>query len=95
VSPVDKIVNFSETIYALGEKASAEAKTAAAATVEFATRFAWHGLGTEGRGVGILSALQRDLGEPAPAAGWPDPTSDPEPRADLIAVLAPAAAPST
>ena len=83
VSPVDKIVNFSEIIYALGERATAEAKTAAASTVEFATRFAWHGLGMDGRGVGIMSAFLRDLGETHPTGQWPDKSTDPEPRSDL------------
>ena len=91
VSPVDKIVNFSEIIYALGGRATAEAMTAAAQTVEFATRFSWHGLGAGGRGVGILAAFQRDLGEAAPAGGWPDKANDPAPRADVGIAVAPIA----
>lgn len=101
-SPVDKIVNFGETLYALGADASAEAKTAAAQVVEFASRFSWHGLGNDGRGAGIVAALQRDLGEPAPAGGWPDAKNDPAPRSDILSALgltpevtAPVPAPAT
>jgi len=86
-SPVDKMVAFGETLYALGAAASAEAKTAAAQVIEFAARYSWHGLGADGRGAGIVAALRRDLGEAAPAGGWPDLATDPAPRPDIQAAL--------
>lgn len=33
----------------------------------------------EGRGAGVFNACARDLGEPAPIGGWPDPSTDPAP----------------
>jgi hypothetical protein len=86
-SPVDKIVGVGEVIYAMGATATDDARTLAAGLVEFASRYSWHGLATDGRGAGMVAALRRDLGEDAPLSGWPAADTDPAPRADLVAAL--------
>ena len=79
LSPVDKVVKFGEIIYAAGTASPTAAQTVACQAIAFATMNGWHGLADAGRGTGITSALQRDLGEPAPAGGWPAISADPKP----------------
>ena len=85
-SPVDQIVIMGETLYALGTTGTAASQTLCGQLIEFASRYSWHGLGG-GRGAGIVSAMCRDLGETAPASGWPAASADPAPREDLVAAM--------
>lgn len=54
-SPVDRIVQFGKAIHERREGLSVEARTIAAEAIEFAARFGWHGLASEGPG--LLSDL--------------------------------------
>lgn len=83
VSPVDRIVNTAEVLYAnaaaiTDATAKANAQTLSAQCAAFAAQNGWHGMDT--RGPGIIAAIRRNLGETAPNGGaWPDESEDPAP----------------
>lgn len=82
VSPVDKLVDIAEALYAARADFDADALTIAGQVIEFCTRNGWHGLANEARGERMVAAIRRDLGEPHPSGGeWPAASSDPEARA--------------
>lgn len=90
-SPVDRIVKLGEVLYAARAEINAEGQALAAQLIGFAASQGWHGLSVEGRGVGIVQALQRDLGEKPPAGvKFPEPAADPAPLPEF----APAPEPS-
>lgn len=79
-SPVDRIVKLGEALYAARAELGPEGKTLAAQLISFAASQGWHGLAVDQRGVAIVQALQRDLGEKAPAGvKFPAPEDDPAP----------------
>jgi hypothetical protein len=81
-SPVDAIIGATETLYAAqgaitDAATQTAARTLAGQLAQFATLNGWHGY-SGGRGSGILQAMQRDLGETAPAGtAWPEASADP------------------
>lgn len=80
VSPVDKIVDVAETLYAARAELDDEALILAGQVAEFATRNGWHGLQNEARGQRMVEAIRRQRGEEHPTGGqWPDPATDPAP----------------
>jgi hypothetical protein len=83
-SPVDSFMRSLEILYAARQDLSAEGKKLVGQIAGFAIPFGWHGINEDNRGQGILRAMSRDLGEPAPAGGWPDPESDPEPKEQYL-----------
>lgn len=81
VSPIDKLVDIGEALYAARVEIDADALTIAGQVIEFCTRNGWHGLPNEARGARMVAAIRRDLGEAHPSGGeWPAAETDPEPR---------------
>lgn len=81
VSPVEKIVDTGELLYAIRDTLDEDGLTLAGQAIEFATRNGWHGLGTDNRGQRMVDALRRQLGEPHPTGGeWPAKDTDPAQR---------------
>lgn len=80
VSPVDKLVDIAEALYAARADFDADALTIAGQVIEFCTRNGWHGLQNEARGQRMVEAIRRQRGEEHPTGGqWPDPATDPAP----------------
>jgi hypothetical protein len=77
-SPVDRIVQAGECLYAARDELSGEGKELCAQLISFATMNGWHGLSEENRGGRIVMAMRRDLGEKAPSGSWPKGDTDPE-----------------
>jgi hypothetical protein len=97
VSDVDNCVQVAELLYANRALIDAgghrdAAMTLAGQLAAFAGQpgQALHGFadpiapGGLGRGQAILFAMARELGEDAPAGGWPDPADDPTPAATSV-----------
>lgn len=81
VSPIDKLVDIAEALYAARAALDADALAIAGQVIEFCTRMGWHGLANEARGARMVAAIRRDLGEAHPSGGeWPAAATDPEPR---------------
>jgi len=83
-SPVDRIVKVGEFLYARRSEINTSGKEQCAQLIAIATNSGWHGLQTEGRGTKIVKAMCRDVGEEPPVGGWPDPSEDPEPKAEYV-----------
>ncbi|MCK0531443.1 hypothetical protein [Sphingobium agri] len=80
-SPVDRIVEVGETLYANASLLSDDGKLLCAALVSFATLNGWHGLAEDNRGGRMAMAMRRETGEEPPAGlTWPDAESDPAPK---------------
>lgn len=80
VSPVDKTVGFAEALYGVRADLSDDGLVLAGQVIEFATRYAWHGLTQDARGERMVAAIRRQLGEEHPTGGeWPAPETDPTP----------------
>ncbi|WP_298195530.1 hypothetical protein [Novosphingobium sp.] len=78
VSPVDKLVEIAEVLYAARAELDEDALVIAGQVIEFCTRNGWHGLTNDDRGDRMVAAIRRQLGEPHPTGGeWPDPETDP------------------
>ena len=93
VSPVDAIMRAGEAMYAHLDKLTIAGKELLVGLVSIATTFGWHGLsGPEQRGMGILKAARRELGEEPPAGSWPSAEEDPAPL-DRFVDAPPAPAP--
>lgn len=77
-SPVVRLVNATEILYAAGSDLDKAGRDTAAALAGFVASHGFHGM--EERGLQISAALQR-IGGYAPPAGssWPDASEDPEP----------------
>lgn len=81
VSPVDKLVEVGEVLYAARADLSDDSLVIAGQVIEFCTRNGWHGLTNDARGERMVAAIRRQLGEPHPTGGeWPDPETDPAPK---------------
>lgn len=94
-SPVDRIVEVSESLYTHADYLSDDGKLLCAGLMTFATMNGWHGLTEDNRGPRIAQAMQRDAGEAAPMGmNWPDPETDPAPKAPAVVPEAPAPAPT-
>ena len=77
-SPVDRIVDTAEALYASKSELSAEGRTITAQLAQFAAMNGWHGMGT--RGLAIPNPMNRTGGSAAPAGDtWPPAADDPEP----------------
>ncbi|WP_289145030.1 hypothetical protein [uncultured Sphingobium sp.] len=84
-SPVDRIVEVSESLYSHADYLSDGGKLLCAGLMTFATMNGWHGLSVDNRGPRIAQAMQRDAGETAPfGMSWPDPETDPAPKAPVV-----------
>jgi len=82
-SPVDRIVNAAEALYAVKSDLSAEGRVMCAQLAQFAAVNGWHGMGE--RGLKIAQAMQRIGGYNAPAgSAWPKAEDDPEPIAQMV-----------
>lgn len=82
-SPVDRVVNAAEALYAVKSDLSAEGRVMCAQLAQFAAVNGWHGMGD--RGLKIAQAMQRIGGYNAPAgAAWPKAEDDPEPVAQMV-----------
>lgn len=94
-SPVDRIVEVSESLYTHADYLSDDGKLLCAGLMTFATMNGWHGLTEDNRGPRIAQAMQRDAGEAAPMGmSWPDPETDPAPKAPAVVPEAPAPVPT-
>lgn len=77
-SPVVRLVNAAEALYAARSDLEKEGRDTAAAIAAFVASQGFHGM--EERGLQISAALQREGGYKAPAGSeWPDRSEDPEP----------------
>lgn len=84
-SPVDRIVNTAEILFASKDSLDNPAREVCAKLAFFATTNSWHGLTTDNRGGRIVQAMQRDMGEEAPEGmPWPDAETDPTPKAEFV-----------
>lgn len=82
-SPVDRVVNSAEAIYAVAGEVSNGARDMGARLAQFAAVNGWHGMGE--RGFAMAAALQRMAGhEPPAGTTWPEPETDPEPLAHFL-----------
>lgn len=79
-NPADAIVQGSELLYAHYDLLDADGKEIMGALFAFADRSQWSRFTADNRARLIVSAVRRDLGEPAPAEGWPLPADAPEPQ---------------
>lgn len=90
-SPVDRIVEVSESLYTHAEYLSDDGKLLCAGLMTFATLNGWHGLTEDNRGPRIAQAMQRDAGEEPPMGmTWPEAETDPAPKAPAVVPEAPA-----
>ncbi|MBC2668761.1 hypothetical protein ACFOON_15160 [Novosphingobium piscinae] len=90
VSPVDKLVEVAEVLYAARGDLDEDGLTIAGQIAEFCTRNGWHGLADDARGERMVAAIRRDLGEPHPSGGqWPAPETDPLPKGASTAAQVP------
>lgn len=77
-SPVDRVVNSAEALYAAKGDLDKEGRDTAARLAQFAAVNGWHGMGA--RGLQIAQAMQRIGGYAAPeGTSWPAAEDDPEP----------------
>lgn len=77
-SPVERIVNSAEALYAVKGELGKEGRDMGAKLAQFAAGFGWHGMSE--RGIAMSAALQRIGGySPPPGTSWPDAESDPAP----------------
>ncbi len=98
VSAVDAAIQTCETLYAnlsaiTDAGALAAAQALAADLASWCAQYDFHGYSSTGRGSGIWSAMQRDLGATAPSGTtWPAASADPAPLSQYQP--APATAPA-
>lgn len=86
-SPVDRVVNVAEALYAARDELTNEGRDMAAQLAQFAAVNGWHGM-TE-RGAAMAAVLQRDAGhEPPPGMSWPDHADDPDALVQFLPPLA-------
>jgi hypothetical protein len=78
-SPVDAIMRAGEALYAHLGSLTIAGKQLLRDLISLATTFGWHGLATDQRGLRIVKAARRELGEESPSGSWPDPSEDPAP----------------
>lgn len=77
-SPVDRVVNSAEALYAAKADLSKEGRDTAARLAQFAAMNGWHGMAD--RGLKIAQAMQRIGGYAAPdGSAWPAADEDPAP----------------
>lgn len=77
-SPVDRVVNSAEALYAAKSDLDADGRVIAAQLAQFAAMNGWHGMSE--RGLKIAQAMQRIGGYAAPPGStWPSAEDDPEP----------------
>ena len=94
-SPVDRIVEVSESLYTHAEYLSNDGKLLCGGLMTFATMNGWHGLTEDNRGPRIAQAMQRDAGEEPPMGMvWPDADTDPAPKAPAVVPEAPTPTPA-
>lgn len=92
-SPVDRIVNTAEALYAVKGQLSAEGRVMTAQLAQFAAVNGWHGMSE--RGLQISRAMQRIGGYQAPeGTSWPDASEDPEPLSTMLTPADPPADPA-
>lgn len=84
-SPVDRIVKTGELLYARLDDLTQAGKRLVADLIGYATVASWHGLGADERGMRIIKAARRELGDESPTGSWPDPETDPEPKPEFAA----------
>lgn len=85
MSPVDAIMGAAEAMYANSGELTVAGRRLAVGLFSLATTFGWHGLSDPaGRGMGIIKAFRRDLGEESPTGAWPAPEDDPAPLARFL-----------
>lgn len=89
LSPVDRIVKSGEALYAVLTDLTIAGKELCAGLISLASPQGWHGLAEDNRGLRMVKACRRELGEESPTGSWPDPESDPEPKAEYLAAAAP------
>jgi hypothetical protein len=89
-SPVDTIVKTAETLYAAKDEIGDPGKQMCAELFYTASFHGWHGVNGAGRAGKIIAAMRRDLGEDAPAMGWPDPENDPAAKPEYVVLPPPA-----
>lgn len=87
-SPVDKIVRSTEALYACADKLDNNGLTLVAQLASFATTYQWHSLGRTARGLGVMLAMRRRLGDTtvtqtADQDPAPDPSFAPKPAASV------------
>ena len=86
-SPVDRIVNSAEALYAIKADLDSAGADLTAQLAQFAAVNGWHGMGQ--RGMEISAAMQRINGyEPPAGTSWPAAAFDPEPLAKFLPPLA-------
>ena len=89
-SPVDRIVEVSESLYTHADYLSNDGKLLCGGLMTFATLNGWHGLSDDNRGPRIAQAMQRDAGETPPLGmSWPEAETDPAPKAPAVVPDAP------
>lgn len=77
-SPVERIVNTAEALYAIKPDLSKEGREITAQLAQFAAIHGFHGMGE--RGQQIAMAMNRIGGYAAPTGiSWPEPEDDPAP----------------
>lgn len=82
-SPVDRIVNSAEALFAAKAALGAEGREITAQLAQFAATNGWHGMAE--RGIAIAGAMNRIGGFKAPAGtSWPEAKDDPEPLARFL-----------
>lgn len=79
ISPVSAIVGCAELIFARRAELDADTLAIASGLASFATENGWHGLASDDRGVGLVSALRRDAGDKPISRSWPKEADDPAP----------------
>lgn len=83
-SPVDRIVNSAEALYAVKADLDKEGRDLCAQLARFAAVNGWHGMGQ--RGTAIADAMQRIGGYDAPpGTSWPPAEDDPAPLERFMA----------
>ena len=88
VSPVDRLVKITEAMYAFHKQTGSGLNTIAGRTLigrlaRFANLSGFQSLRDE-RGAGIVAAMSREVGEPAPDGGHPAPATDPDPLPEMV-----------
>ena len=80
-SPVDLVVNTSESIYKNKGELDSEDLQLGASLSYFCYIWGFHGMDVDKRGAKMSLALRRDSGETAPEGiQWPAEETDPEPK---------------
>ena len=84
-NPIDELLQSAEILYAAKDELNNPARLIVARIFKWLSDHDQYGVNQDDRAQNIISAMRRDLDEPPPPFGWPNPADDPAPLERYLA----------